>query len=71
MNVWTLAWSAWAALGVALELVAYSRGGYWATCTGRLVAAMLANPWLFVGVPLVFVGVAVHLWADALVVRLK
>lgn len=71
MSGWTLAWTAWGLVGFGLELLAYFRGGYWATCTGRLVAAMLVNPWLYVAVPLVFVGVAVHLWSDALIVRLK
>ena len=71
MTRWTLLWLAWGALGFALEMAAYYRGGYWATCTGRLVAVMLHSNWLFVVVPLVFVGVAAHLWTDALVIRLK
>lgn len=71
MKGWTILWLAWGALGFALEMAAYHRGGYWATCTGRLVSVMLTSAWLYVLVPLVFVGVAVHLWTDALVLRLK
>lgn len=66
-----MAWLVWVAAFVVMEWLAYVRGGYWATATGHLVAAMLAHAWLFVVIPLLFVGLAAHLWIDALVLRLK
>ena len=48
-----------------VEWAAYKHGGYAATATGHLVSLMLGNAWLFILVPLVFVGVAIHLLADA------
>lgn len=71
MTRWTVGWLVILAEFFAWEIAAYLHGGYRATATGHLVAAMGLHGLLFVVVPLVFVGVAVHLWADAIVLRLK
>lgn len=70
MRIATVGWLVILAAAVVWEFVMYYRVGYWGTATGRLVSVMLGNSWLFVIVPGVFVIVAFHLLADAIVIRL-
>lgn len=66
MTRFTLAWTVWLLAFVVIEWAAYVHGGYRETATGHCVRAMLSNGWLMVAVPLVFVGIAIHVLADAL-----
>jgi hypothetical protein len=63
---YTLAWALWLLAFVLIEWHAYVNGGYRATLTGHCVALMMANPLAFIAVPLVFVGIALHLVVDGL-----
>ena len=67
--IYTVAWALILIQILALEVVAYTRGGYWATATGHLVLLMSMHPVLFITVPTVFVGVGLHLLADGIFVR--
>jgi len=66
VRVYTVLWVFWLLQFVVIEWAAYTHGGYKATATGHLVSFMLSNQWAFVAVPLVFVGIALHLVVDGL-----